>query len=167
MESNNGINGIRYDALLERSFSYCNESIKTIMLQCRRLQIIEPEDSTFLFRPWADLRFLILSLDRLEKSVKIARKIPSIASEIDVALKIFHNSLPMLKKLRNVGEHFDAYALDSGNDKNVDRRQLQVGTWNGVTLEWLNEKFNIIDAKNASVELFITIQAIKNKFFHK
>lgn len=154
------------EAILERSFSFCNESIKTILLQCRRLQTTEPEDSTFLFRKWADLRFLILSLDRLEKSVKIARKIPSITDEVDNALDKFHNSIPMLKKFRNVGEHIEDYSLDLGNDKTVDRKQLQVGKLGEDVFEWLGEQLNILDAKNAAMELFKTIQEIKNNFFH-
>lgn len=154
-------------AIIERAFSYCNEAMKTISLQCRRLQTTEPEDSQFVFRQLADLRFLILSLDRLDRSVKLARKIPSLTLEIDKAVGKFHKSIPSLKKFRDVGEHFEEYAVDSGKDKSVDRKQLQVGSWNGVTFEWLDEKLNVVDAEKSAIELFITIRDIKNNFFTK
>ena len=166
MEENNSTKNISDEAILERSFSYCNEAIKTILLQCRRLQTTEPEDSEFVFRKWTDLRFLILSFDRLEKSLKIARNISSIAAEIDDALERFHHSIPFLKKFRNVGEHIDYYSLDKGWIKSIDRKQLQVGTWDGVVFSWLDEQLDVVDAKNASIELFKTFQAIKNNFFH-
>ena len=38
--------------LHRKIFSFCNETVKTISLQRRRLQTIEPEDSEFLFRKW-------------------------------------------------------------------------------------------------------------------
>ena len=167
MKKSDSTNKISDEAIMERAFSYCNEAMHTISLQCRRLQSTEPEDSKFVFRQWADLRFLILSLDRLDRSVKLARKISSLPSEIDKSISKFNNSIPSLKKFRNVGEHFEEYALDSGFDKSVSRRQLQVGLWDGITFEWLDEKLNVVDAQNAAIELFKTIQKIKNNFLRK
>jgi len=152
-------------AIMERAFSYCNESMKTIILQCRRLQTSEPEDSDFLFRKLADLRFLILSLDRLYKSAHLMRKVPSTMSDVDKALRKFNNSIPFLKKFRDVGEHFDEYSVDSGRRDDVTRFELQVGKWNDDSFEWLGETLNILDTKNAAKELFIAMRDIKNNFF--
>ncbi len=153
-------------AIIERSLSYCNESIKTVVLQCRRLQSDEPEDSDFIFRKWADLRFLILTLDRLEKSASIAKNISEISSDVENALQIYRQSLPMLRKFRNIGEHIEDYAIDSENrrDKTVSRGQLQVGSWDGTVFDWLDEKLDVIEAKKIAIELFSTMQKIRDGF---
>ena len=165
MNSSNPSRKINNGAIMERAFSYCNESIKTISLQCRRLKTSEPEDAQFLFRKWVDLRFLILSLDRLDRSVKLARKIQPHDPKIDRALSKFDKSIPFLKKFRDTGEHFDAYSMDSGKDPSIDRTQLQVGSWNGSVWEWLGETLDVVDAEKAAIELFISMRDIKNDFF--
>jgi hypothetical protein len=78
MSTNSSSDHISDGAILERSFSFFNEAMKTISLQIRRLQTSEPEDSKFLHRQWADLRFLLLSLDRLYKAAGIASNIQKI-----------------------------------------------------------------------------------------
>ncbi|MCH8833046.1 MAG: hypothetical protein IIA81_02000 [Thaumarchaeota archaeon] len=168
MKENNFSDLISDEAILERSFSFCNEAMHTISLQVRRLQTTEPEDSKFLHRKWADLRFLILSLDRLDKAVGIARNVKRISSEVKKAQDKFQKSVPFLRKLRNVGEHFDSYSMDKGYLK-ISRRALQVGTWNddGTYFKWLDEEINVIESEKAAIELFKTIRNIKNNFFKK
>jgi len=43
--------------------------------------------------------------------------------------------------MRNIAEHADDYAIDSPKRhvKTVDRRQLEVGQWDGTTFRWLQE----------------------------
>jgi len=154
-------------AIIARTLSYCNESMKTILLQCRRLQSEEPEDSEFIFRKWADLRFLVLSLDRLKKSAIIAKNIPEISAQVEDALKIYCKSLPMLRKFRNVGEHIEDYAVDSGKDNTVSRRQLQVGSWDGTVFYWLDEKLDVVDAQSTATKLFTTMQKIRDEYIQK
>ena len=62
-------------------------------VQRRRLKTKEPEDDQFLFRIWADLQFLIVSLTRLRRSVGLAMKIPSIKTVIHEALADFDKAL--------------------------------------------------------------------------
>ena len=162
-------NTITDAAILERSFSFCNEAMKTISLQVRRLQTNELEDSTFVFRKWADLRFLILSLDRLDKAVKIAENITSISEGIKQSRKQFRSSIPWLSELRNIGEHIDAYSMDKGKIREISRKSLQVGTWSedGMNFTWMNKQIDVIETKNAAIELFSTIKNIKEDFFKK
>lgn len=168
MNKNNSSVHISDGAILERSFSFCNEAMHTISLQIRRLQTTEPEDSKFLFRKWADLRFLILSLDRLYKAVGIAGNITRISSDVEKARNEFLKSIPFLKKLRDVGEHFDSYSMDDGYRKNVFRKELQVGTWSdaGTYFNWLGEEIDTAKCEKAAIELFKEIRDIKNNFFH-
>jgi hypothetical protein len=44
--------------ILERARSLCNEAVWTVALQRTRLRSSEPEDAEFVFRKWADFRFL-------------------------------------------------------------------------------------------------------------
>lgn len=167
MNRNNSTNQISDGAILERSFSFCNEAMHTIALQIRRLQTTELEDSKFLHRQWVDLRFLILSLDRLYKAAGIANNIQKNSNDVEKARKDFLESLPFLKKLRNVGEHFDSYSMDNGYRQDVSRKELQVGTWNsdGTYFEYLGEEINTIKCKEAAIKLFKTMRDIKNDFF--
>lgn len=161
-------NQITDEAILERSFSFCNEAMHTISLQVRRLQAPESEDSKFLHRKWADLRFLILSLDRLYKAAGVASNIKRISSEIENARDKFQRSV-QFKNLRDVGEHFDSYSMDKGWLKDISRKDLQVGEWSsdGTYFRWLGEEINIIEWEKAAIELFKTIRDIKNNFFKK
>ena len=146
--------------IIERAHSLANHAMWTVALQYRRIRATEPEDGKFLFRWWADLQFLILALYRLRTTVKIARNIPSISNSIDAALAKFDKALPDLKKLRDIGEHMEEYAVDNPKRHvpSVDRKQLQVGSWDGTVYEWLGVKLNVNEAKSAAEELFKTLQ---------
>ena len=169
MNINNSSDHISDEAILERSFSFCNEAMHTISLQIRRLQTTEPEDSKFLHRQWADLRFLVLSLDRLYKAAGIASNIQKISNDVEKAREEFQKTMPFLKKIRDVGEHFDSYSMDNGYRKNISRKELQVGTWNseGTYFEYLGEEIDTIKCKEAAIDLFKTMRDIKNDFFQK
>ena len=169
MKKHNLNNSISDEATLERSFSYCTESLKTIFLQIRRLKSTEPEDSTFVFRQWADLRFLILSLDRLSKAASIATNVDEISSKVKQIQKEFTDSIPYLKKLRDIGEHFDAYSMDDGKLKDMSRKSLQVGTWSedGLNFTWLDEEIDVMKCQESAIKLYESMQEIKNDFFKK
>lgn len=152
-------------AILERAFSLVDEAAHTIVLQRRRLGSKEPEDEVFIFRWWADLQFFIVALRRLRRAAEIASRVPKVASELNIAIMKFDKALPMLSTMRNVGEHIDDYALDSPRRryKHITRHSLQVGTWDGVTFEWLDERLNVDDALLASKELYSAVRsALKN-----
>ncbi|CUR52811.1 protein of unknown function [Nitrosotalea devaniterrae] len=163
---NNNSSQINDGAILERSYIFCNETMHTISLQVRRLQTTEPEDSEFIFRKWADLRFLILSLDRLYKATGIALNVKSISNDVQKARQEFRNSMPFLKNLRDIGEHFDSYSMDNGRLKNISRGDLQVGTWgrDGTWFNWLGEEIKVIECEQAAIELFKKMRDIRNNF---
>lgn len=149
--------------ILERAIRLSNYAIKTVMLQHRRIRTTEPEDSTFLFRRWSDLQFFIVTLEWLHASAKIAIKVSNtnIASGMVVAINEFEKAVPGLRKLRNVGEHLDEYAVDAGKDPTVSRRQLEVGQWHDPVFNWLEVTLNIDDAKVAAETLFKTLQTMR------
>ncbi len=147
---------------LERSIRLANHAMWTVMLQWRRIGTKEPEDNRFVFRWWADLQFFILSLNRLRTSVKIALNVsdPKISASIAAAIEEFDKAIPDLKKLRDIGEHIDAYSVDDPkrHKLDIDRKQLEVGSWNGAVYEWLGVKLNVDDARIAAEKLFKTLQ---------
>ena len=146
--------------ILERAFSLVNEAIFTVELKRRRLRSMEPEDERFVFRWGADLQFLIVALRRLRRAAQLAANVPSVARTISSALGRLDDSLPGLAIMRNVGEHIDDYALDNPkrHHKQVDRRQLQVGTWDGTTCEWLDMRLNVDDAHRAATKLYSAVR---------
>jgi hypothetical protein len=146
---------------LERARSLANEAMFTIALQRRRIRSNEPEDDTFVMRWWADLQFFIVALRRLRRTAELAGHVASVKDSMSLALKTFDDALPKLSTMRNVGEHIDAYALDSPkrHHEDVYRQSLQVGSWDGVTYQWLGESLNIDIAHDAAYKLFSAISA--------
>src|SRR2546421_5645134 len=114
---------------LERARSLTNEAMWTVKLQYQRLGRSEPEDDVFVMRWWADLEFFLVAVGRLERAAKILITAPSVAADVSTALLTFRSKVPYARKLRNVGEHIDAYAVDSParHHHGVSRRDLQVG----------------------------------------
>jgi hypothetical protein len=84
-------------------------------MQLRRIRGVEPEDDDFVFRRLADIRFFIISLNRLRTTATIGYNVPDtkIQCSIIEAVEEFDKALPELKKLRNIGEHQNGYAVDS------------------------------------------------------
>jgi len=70
------------------------------------------------------------------------------------ALRTFDAALPHLKKMRDVAEHVDDYAVDDGKDKSISRKSLEVASCDGETWHWLGFEMNAADAMSASVRLF-------------
>jgi hypothetical protein len=145
-------------AIIERAQSFANEAMHTIVLQRRRLHSEEPEDATFVFRYWADLQFLITSLRRLRRAAELAAKPERYRRRIKLAIQVFDDELPDLRKMRNVGEHLDEYAVDRGLNRRIDRRDLQAGNWDGTTFEWLGGALNIEEAVAAAERLYEAVR---------
>lgn len=143
-------------------------SLWAINLQCRRLRSPEPEDENgFVLRKWADFDFLIVALTRFRRAVKLAANIPEIHSEVITALKEFDSALPHLKKMRDVAEHIDDYAIEKGREVSVARTLLEVSSLNddedGLVLEWLGHQLNADKALAASRKLFDAIRRARQK----
>lgn len=102
--------------MIERAHSLANEAVHMVALQHRRLQSNEPEDETFIFRRWADFQFLIVSLRRLRLTALLAARSEANRAAIESAISEFDEALPDLRKMRNVGEHLDEYAIEDGRE---------------------------------------------------
>jgi hypothetical protein len=122
-------------ATIERSARLTNDAMWVVALQRRRLNTAEAEDHSFPGRLWADWQFFIVALIRLRAAAKIASTVPSARSEIARALATFDHGLP-IRRMRDVGEHIDDYAVGRGKHRDVDRRALEVGSFDGTTLRW-------------------------------
>ena len=152
------------DATLMRARRFCSEACFTVALQRRRLRSAEPEDDSFVFRWWADLQFLIVALRRLRRSAEIATRIPEFSVEVRAAVEEFDKSLPGLRKMRNVGEHVDSYAVNDPKryDASVDSGQLQVGLFDETVYTWLGESLNIDTALAAAEKLCHRVKQLRS-----
>lgn len=148
-------------AILERALSLANEAMFTVKLQHRRLRSTEPEDEVFFFRRGADFQFLIVALRRMRRAAELAAKVTTVSAAVQDALVAFDHDLPMLLTMRNVGEHVDDYAVDDPKrrHKQVSRRQLQAGSWDGTTFSWLEMTLNTDVALKAAWSLLSALRA--------
>lgn len=141
-------------ATYERARRLGNQALWTIDLQRRRLNADEPGDAKFILRRWSDFHFLIVALTRLRRAASLAAKVPPISTRMRNALKTFDAALPHLKKMRDVAEHIDDYAVDGGKDRNISRKSLEVASSDGEIWQWLGFKIDASVALAASVALF-------------
>jgi hypothetical protein len=146
------------EATITRAASLANEAVFAIALQCRRLRSTEPEDAEFVMRWWADAQFLVVMLRRLRRTAELAMNVPRARGEVEQALSEFDRNVPAVRKMRDVGEHIDEYALDQGRNKSVSRRALQVGSWDGTTLSWLGDSLNADQALGSAEALVAAIR---------
>jgi hypothetical protein len=153
-------------ATYERARRLANQSLWTIDLQRRRLSSTEPEDEKFILGKWSDFHFFIVALTRLRRASELAAKVSPINQKLRAALIAFDTELPHLKKLRDVAEHIDDFAIDGGKDKNISRKSLEVAVCDGEKWQWLGFEIDIGKAFSASVRLFETLkmcgQLVKN-----
>ena len=145
-------------ATYERARRLANQALWTIDLQRRRLNSIEPEDDKFVLRKWSDFYFLVLALTRLRRAAELAAKVPPVSQNMRVALIAFDSALPHVKKMRDVAEHVDDYAVDKGRDKSISRKDLEVSSCDGETWQWLGFEMNVGEALSASNRLFESLK---------
>ncbi len=138
--------------ILALARTFASEALRMVALQHRRIRS-EPEDEVFAF--WADLQFFVVSLRRVRQAAELAAgSRPAIRAAIDR----FDSELPQLRRMRNVGEHIDEYALGRGNDKTVERRALLVGGFSDEgDFRWLGSELNIERALKAAESLYYTV----------
>jgi hypothetical protein len=145
---------------LDRTFSFANEAMFTVVLQLRRVASDEPEDKEFVFRRWADWQFLIVALRRLQRAAELGATTPTGAKVITAALVQFRSQIPGLTTMRNVAEHIDSYAVDDPkrHHKSVDRWQLQVGQLSSDEYVWLGHTLNAAHVKATAEALFVAVR---------
>lgn len=145
-------------ATYERARRLGNLALWTVDLQHRRINSVEPEDDKFVLRRWSDFHFLIVALTRLRRAAQLASKVPQIRPEMEIALRKFDAALPHLKKMRDVAEHIDDYALDSGKDRSISRKSLEVGSSDDETWTWLGFEIDTDKALSIAADLFDAIK---------
>lgn len=141
-------------ATYERARRLANQALWTIDLQRRRLNNVEAGDDEFILRKWSDFHFLIVALTRLRRAGELALEVPAIAERVRVAVEAYDAALPNLKKMRDVAEHVDEYAVDEGRDRSISRKNLEVSVVDGEAWEWLGYVIDTGEALSASVALF-------------
>ena len=146
-------NSERVVALYEDGRSLANIAVWSVILQVKRLETSDTENSDFVQQPLADFHFLISALTRLRNAAELISKVAPLSS----AIEKFDTALPDLKNIRNILEHIDDYRLGDGHNKNVKITDLQTYCF-GETIEWLGYKLNLNDAKKSSEVLFESIK---------
>jgi hypothetical protein len=154
-------------ATLERCCRLVNIELHAVALQRRRLRSVEPEDKQFVMRWWTDLGFLMVALLRLRRVAGLVLDTTYASDNLRSALSAFDTTTPSLRVMRNVAEHADCYAIDSPTRhvKTIDRRQLEVGEWDGTTFRWLHEaegtrhELNVDAALAAAESIYRTLRS--------
>jgi hypothetical protein len=130
-------------ATLERCSRLVAVELQAVALQRRRLRRSEPEDDNedFELRWWIDLQFFIVALARLRRALRVLNGTPNMSNALQAAVASFDARTLSLHTMRNIGEHANEYAIDSPKRhvKTLDRKQLEMGSWDGKTFKWLQE----------------------------
>jgi hypothetical protein len=158
-------------AILERAVRLGSDSLWGITVQVRRIRGIEPEDSEWWARVWLDLQFLIVVLWRMRQSGVLALSAGLDTEDLNGALASFDADLPDLKRMRDVAQHFDEYAVDGngrrhtrpGRAEKVGRRMLEVGAWDSNQFRWLDGSINFRIAERAARNLYAVTVAVRNR----
>lgn len=146
-------------ATYERARRLANVALWTSAIQRRRLSTEEPEDAKFPLRARVDFDLFVVALSRLRRAAVLALKVGSIKPKMKDALGKFDAAVPHLKTMRDVAEHIDDYAIDSGRDSTISRRELEVSIRTGDTWEWLGHTIEVEKAFVAAVHLFEALKA--------
>lgn len=151
-------------ALYERARSFANFYVHSVELQIKRIREPVGHDDKFILRPIADFHYLASSITRLERAAYLIQKIPSLWKSLEPELDNFKAAIPDIKKLRDIGEHFDDYVLEKGRNKSISaadvKAGLQVFSGSNAEFEWLDAKIVFDDCLLACGQLFSAIRAL-------
>lgn len=127
---------------------------------CGACAVANPKTRSSCSAKLADFQFLIVTLRRLRRAALIATNVASAADEIQEAIARFDTALPGLATMRNVAEHIDDYALDRAtrHHRGVNRRMLQVASWDENIYRWLGINFDLDAALSAAQQLFHAVR---------
>ena len=156
-------------AVVERAKSLGNRWMGAVLLQHDRIRKPRPQDKAFhpfrsdLFNA-ADVHFLVIALSRLRKIATTLVHAPQVWDSVDTAIKDFDAKIPWLKRLRDVFEHLEDYAVDSNLRKTTtSRRELQVWSADENGMKWLGYDIDWNKATLAAADLYA---ALKNVYDH-
>lgn len=160
-------------AIIERAKSIGNGLMWAISLQYDRL--LNPREQDRKFHPWggimfheADVHFFGIVLTRLRDIATTLEHVDLCSGLIKQAITTFDSKLPWLKRLRDVFEHLEDYAIDSNLRKtDTSRRELQVWSTNGEKMNWLGYDIDWSVAYQAAGDLFEVVRKVNRDFFKK
>jgi hypothetical protein len=139
--------------ILHRALTFAFEGLQAADVQLERARQDAPDRPGGAFLWWIDLQFFIVAMRRLRRGAELAMEAEAERNAMRAAISAFDAAVPELRLLRDVGEHIDDYAVGKGFNPSVRWRSLQVGAWDGETLEWLDIKLNAESALAAGRKL--------------
>ncbi len=156
--------------LIERAKSMATDWMWAVSLQHDRIINPRPQDQAFYpFSPMSinepDIHFLVIALRRLRQAAATIEHAPQQWDPVRREIENFDKRIPWLKRLRDVFEHLEDYAIDSNfRHSPVSRREIQ--TWSATThsLEWLGYDVNWQEAHLAAEDLYKAVLAASKSF---
>jgi hypothetical protein len=152
-------------AIVERAKSMANHLMWAVSLQRDRLS--KPREQDRPFHPFgiqgfheADLHFLVIALGRLRKVAATIEHAPEQWNRVQQAIGVFDKRIPWLRRVRDVFEHLEDYAIDSDLRRtDTSRRELQVWEATDSGINFLGFEINWDDAHAAAEELYGAVKA--------
>lgn len=150
-------------AIVERAKSMGVEWMWAVSLQYDRITRPRPQDKAFhQFGSddfvEADVHFLVIALRRLRTVASTLEHAPKQWDAVRDAIQKFDARLPWLKRLRDVFEHLEDYAVDSDRRRTrSSRKELQVWVRGEKGLQWLGYDVNWHEAKLAAEDLYSAV----------
>ncbi len=146
--------------VVERAKSLANQWMWAVSLQHDRITRPRPQDKAF--HPFrvdtfneADVHFLLIALRRLRAVATTLEHAPQEWDPGRRAIEAFDARLPWLKRLRDVFEHLEDYAVDSNlRRSNTARRELQVWSNSEDGMQWLGHDVDWKEALLAAEDLY-------------
>ena len=150
--------------IVERAKSLANRWTWAVSLQHDRITKPRPQDKPF--HPFgidafneADVHFLVISLRRLRTVATTLEHAPQVWDSVRSAIQAFDARLPWLKRLRDVFEHLDDYAVDSNlRRSDTSRKELQVWSFDENGMQWLGYDIDWKEARSAAKDLYGTVK---------
>jgi len=158
-------NNLSEAAIVERAKSMANQWMWAVSLQHDRIANPRPQDKDF--HPLgivgineADVHFLVIALMRLRRTATTLEHVPKLRESVRSAIQAFDDRLPWLKRLRDVFEHLEDYAVDSNRRRSdTSRRELQVWSAGGKGMQFFGYDVDWEKALSAAKELYGTVKA--------
>lgn len=165
--------GLREEAIVERANSLANRWAWAVSLQHDR--ITKPRSQDKEFHPFgneafneADVHYLVIALSRLRKIAITIEHVTQVWGDVQESIKSFDDRLPWLKRLRDVFEHLEDYAVDSNLRKtNTSRKELQVWSANENGMKWLGYEIIWDEALYAANDLYGAVKTAYDYFVRK
>jgi hypothetical protein len=154
--------------VVERAKSLANDWMWAVSLQHDRIVNPRPQDQPF--HPFgmpdfneADVHFLAIALRRLRQAAATIEHAPRHGDRVRRAIETFDAKLPWLKRLRDVFEHLEDYAVNSDRrHTSTSRGELQVWSRGKDSMNWLGYDINWRDAHLAAQDLYKSVEAAYN-----